>query len=344
MAYQVTLSPSGHTFTAEEGDLLLESGLQQGLGLPYGCKSGVCGSCKGKIISGEVSHGKAGDQALTAAERTEGITLLCCASARSDLSIELREIAGTSDFPVRVMPARVQSLTLAASDVMIAQLKLPANDPLRFVPGQYVDILLKDGQRRSFSIANAPQSGDFLELHIRRVPGGQFTEHVFSTMQPRDILRIEGPLGSFFLQDADQPIIFLAGGTGFAPIKAIIDDVVARNITRPIHLYWGAHSPEGFYLDTLAQTWAKQQRNFRYTPVVSGPAPNESWQGRRGLVHHALMDDYADLSGHQVYACGAPAMIGAAQTDLANLRALPASAFFSDAFTFFTAPAKGNSP
>lgn len=343
MTYQVTLRPSGNTFTAEEGALLLESGLNQGVALPYGCKSGVCGSCKGKVLSGEFSHGTAGDQALTASERAAGITLLCCATARSDLTVEIREIAGASDFPVKTMPARVQTMSFVAPDVVTLQLKLPANEHLRFRPGQYVDVLLRDGQRRSFSIANPPTNDEYLELHIRRVPGGQFTEHVFSTMKPRDILRIQGPLGSFFLQESDAPIIFLAGGTGFAPIKSMVEHAIRQKLLRPMHLYWGAHAPEGLYLDALARSWAAEHSHFHYVPVVSGPPPAEGWNGKTGLVHHALMDDFPDLSAHEVYACGAPAMIEAAREDLLGRCALPAAAFFADAFTFSTAPAKGNS-
>lgn len=345
MAYQVTLNPSGHTFSADEGTHLLEAGLNQGVSLPYGCKSGVCGSCKGKVISGQVSHGNADQHALTPDERAQGVTLLCCATAHSDLTIEIREIAGASDYPVKIMPARIQSMTTAAPEVMILRLKLPASDKLRFRPGQYVDILLRDGQRRSFSIANAPEDEEFMELHVRRVAGGQFTEQVFSSMKPRDILRLEGPLGSFFLQeDAAAPIIFLAGGTGFAPIKAIVEHAIKNDMTRPMHLYWGANTPDGLYLDALARSWAEDHANFRYTPVVAADPPPAGWTGRTGLVHEALMADYPDLSKHQVYACGGPAMVDAARIDLLGLCALPAEAFFADAFTFSTAPAQGIAP
>ena len=343
MTYQVTLNPSGHRFAVEENTVLLDAGLAQGIGLPYGCKSGVCGSCKAKVISGEVSHGATSEHALSATERAQGIALLCCASAHSDLTLEIREAGGNDDYPVKTMPARVQTMTLAAPGVMILQLKLPASDRLRFRPGQYVHVLLKDGQKRSFSIANAPQVEDTLELHIRQVPGGQFTEQVFSTMKPRDILRLEGPIGSFYLdEESTAPIIFLAGGTGFAPVKAMVEHAINRGLARPMHLYWGAGTPDGLYLDTLAKNWAERRPDFRYTPVVSGPIGN--WSGRSGLVHRALMDDYADLSGHHVYACGAPAMVDAARTDLVTQRALPDAAFFADAFTFSTAPARGTQP
>jgi len=339
MAHQVTLSPSQRSFSADENALLLETALQQGIGLPYGCKSGFCGSCKGKVLAGEVSHGKASEQALSDADRANGLTLLCCASAKSDLTIEIREVQGTADYPVKIMPARVSEILHAAPDVIVLQLKLPSSDAFRFRPGQYVDILLKDGQRRSFSIANPPHVQDRLELHIRHVPNGQFTEHVFKGMKPRDILRLEGPLGSFFLrEESSAPIILLAGGTGFAPIKSIVEYAIEHNVQRPMHLYWGANQPEGFYFDHLARDWACRIKGFRYTPVVLAGAAS-GWTGRIGLVHQALLADYADLSMHEVYACGAPAMIDAARSDLIGQRSLPASAFFADAFTFSTAPA-----
>lgn len=340
MAYQVTLSPSQHRFATEAGALLLESALDQAIGLPHGCKSGVCGACKGKVLAGEFSHGSASEFALTPAERAQGITLLCCASAHSDLTIEIREIQNSSDYPVKIFPARVQSMFAAAADVMILQLKLPASDKLHFRPGQYIDVLLKDGQRRSFSIANAPAVDDFIELHVKEVAGGRFTHHVFNGMKTRDILRLEGPLGSFHLdEDSAKPIILLAGGTGFAPIKAMVEYARQKRIERRIHLYWGAGTAEGLYLDELARQWAGSLPDFRYTPVISSNERLAGWTGRTGLVHQALIEDYHDLSAYQVYACGSPAMIAAARNELLTQRGLPDEAFFSDAFTFFTAPA-----
>jgi CDP-4-dehydro-6-deoxyglucose reductase len=343
MTYQVTLSPSQHTFLVDADAPLLESALHQAIGLPYGCKSGVCGACKGKVLSGAFSHGSASEYALSPSEREQGFTLLCCATAHTDLTIEIREIQSSADYPVKIMPARVQSMHLAAPDVMILQLKLPASEKLRFRPGQYIDILLKSGERRSFSIANAPHVGDVLELHVRQVTGGQFTGHVFNSMKARDILRLEGPLGSFYLhEDSTTPIILLAGGTGFAPIKAIVEDAIETRETRTrrsMHLYWGASDPAGLYLDELARQWAANEPWFRYTPVVSSNAVFPDWTGRTGLVHHVLMADYHDLSAHRVYACGSPAMIAAAKDDLLTQCGLTADAFFSDAFTFSPPPA-----
>lgn len=335
MPYQITLSPSQHRFTAEPDERLLDAGLKQGIGLPFGCKSGVCGACKAKVVSGEVVHRDANENVLTPAERAQGMALLCCASARSALTVEIREVEGVADFPVRVMPARIQSIEMAAPDVAVLILKLPVNENFRYRPGQYIDILLKDGLRRSFSIANANARDDGVELHVRRVKGGLFTEQVFTTLKARDILRIEGPLGSFYLREGDVPVVLLAGGTGFAPIKGIVEAAIAKGKSRPMHLYWGAQDLAGLYRHELAQTWARQYSWFRYTPVLSGPRPG-GWSGRSGLVHQAVMTDYPDLSGRQVYACGAPAMIAAARADLVRRCHLPDEAFFSDAFTFST--------
>lgn len=334
MPFQITLSPSMHRFTAEADERLLDAGLKQGIGLPFGCKSGVCGACKAKVLSGEVVHRDANENVLTPGERAQGMALLCCASARSSLTVAIREVEGVADYPVRVMPSRVQSIEMAAPDVAVLTLKLPVNENFRYRPGQYIDILLKDGLRRSFSIANANARDDGIELHVRRVTGGLFTEQVFTTLKVRDILRIEGPLGGFYLRESDAPVVLLVGGTGFAPIKGIVEAAIAARKSRPMHLYWGAHDLAGLYRHELALAWARQYPWFRYTPVLSG-AP-AGWSGRSGLVHHALMADHPNLAGYQVYACGAPAMIAAARGDLERRCQLPDEAFFSDAFTFST--------
>jgi CDP-4-dehydro-6-deoxyglucose reductase len=242
------------------------------------------------------------------------------------------------DIQVKKLPARVESLHRAAPDVMIMTLKLPTSERLQFLAGQYIDILLKDGRRRSFSLANPPHSDAFIELHIRHVPGGQFTDHVFGPMKVRDILRFEGPLGTFFLrEDSNKPIIFLAGGTGFAPIKSIIEHSLHQGLTRPMTLYWGARDEAGLYLRALAEQWAREVPGFRFVPVLS----EAQWGGRQGLVHEAVMADHPDLSGFEVYACGAPAMIEAARRDFVARCVLPADAFFADVFAY-AADGKGD--
>ncbi|HEX5127299.1 MAG TPA: CDP-6-deoxy-delta-3,4-glucoseen reductase, partial [Rhodocyclaceae bacterium] len=309
MSFEITLQPSGRQYIADADTTLLQAALDATLIIPYGCRDGACGSCKATILSGEIDHGKAPESTLPVSEREAGMALLCCAKARSNLAIEVRDVRSASDIPLRKLPCRVQSLNKPASDVAVLNIKLPANDTFRFIAGQYIDFLLADGKRRSFSIANPPHQAEALELHIRHVPGGHFTEHVFSAMKERDILRFEGPLGGFYLRQSDKPIIFLAGGTGFAPIKSIIEDIAHQTAEqtnrRPMILYWGSRDRAGLYAHALAEQWARELPNFRYVPVISDAIPAD-WQGRRGLAHQAIMQDLPDLSGYQVYACGAP--------------------------------------
>ncbi|MFT4173060.1 MAG: CDP-6-deoxy-delta-3,4-glucoseen reductase [Rhodocyclaceae bacterium] len=332
MSFQVTLKPSDRQFTADADSSVLQAALDAELILPYGCRDGACGSCKAKVLDGDIDHGKSPLTTLPEEERAAGVALLCCAHARSDLTIECRDVRSAHDIPLRKLPCRVQALVRAADDVIVARLKLPANDAFRFYAGQYIDFLLADGKRRSFSIANAPHDAESLEVHIRRVPGGHFTEHVFSSMKERDILRFEGPLGGFYLRESAKPIVFLAGGTGFAPIKSIVEDMIHTGNTRPAVLYWGARDRAGLYQHELAEAWARSVPNFRYVPVISDATTG--WDGRQGLVHRAVADDLPDLSGHQVYACGSPAMVDAARRDFETACGLPDGEFFADAFTF----------
>lgn len=334
MAFRITLQPSGHAFEAKAGDSLLQAALDAGFTLPYGCRNGACGSCKGKVLSGQVDDSDAEPHALTDEDRQAGLTLFCCAYPRSDLELEVREVAATRDIPVKVLPCRVQQMDLVAPDVMVLKLKLPANERLQFLAGQYVEFLLKDGQRRAFSIANAPHDDDMIELHVRHVPGGVFTEHVFHAMKAREILRFEGPLGTFFLREnSPKPIIFIAGGTGFAPMKSVIEHAMHSRLDRPMSFYWGARDRAGLYLPELPEKWAATYPRFRYVPVLSEPQAEDQWTGRTGLVHQAVLEDHPDLSGVQVYACGAPAMIEAVKADLVA-RGLPAEEFYADAFSF----------
>lgn len=332
MSRQITIQPSGHVFRAEDGETVLEAALREGYMLPYGCRNGACGSCKGKVVEGEIDHGNPQDIALPAAERDLGMALFCQASPRSDLVIECREIGAVKDIPVKILPCRVQSLDLVAPDVMRIRLRLPAAERLQFLAGQYIDILLKDGSRRSLSMANPPHDDNLLELHLRNY-GGPFSTQVFSQMKEKDILRFEGPLGSFYLhEDSDKPVVLIAGGTGFAPIKAIVEHALHNRIRRPMMLYRGARHAVDLYLNELPERWLRES-GIAYIPVLSDAAPEEGWQGRHGLVHHAVMEDLPDLSGHEVYACGAPAMINAARLDLCTRCGLPESAFYADAFT-----------
>jgi CDP-4-dehydro-6-deoxyglucose reductase len=337
MSHQITVQPSGRNFTAEPDETLLDAALRQGLTLPYGCKDGACSACKGNIVSGRVDHGKSQPHALTDAEKAEGKALYCCARAESDLVIECKQMTLASDIPVKTLPSRIEKLERLAPDVIELHLRLPSSERLQFWAGQYIDILLKDGKKRSYSLANAPHDDEFLQLHIRHVPGGLFTEQVFSTMKARDILRFNGPHGSFYLrEDSDKPVILLAGGTGFAPVKAIVEHAIAEKCSRPLCIYWGAKARIDLYQHALAEAWAAANANVKYVPVLSEPAAGDAWTGRTGFVHQAVVEDFPDLSGYQVYACGSPVMIDAAREDFVAQCRLPDEEFFADAFTFAT--------
>ena len=334
MTFQITVQPSGHQFACEADETVLSAAIRAGVGLPYGCKNGACGSCKGRVITGAVEHKAHQQRALSDDEKAQGFSLFCCATTTADLVIEAREVTGSSDYPVRKMPSRVASIERVAPDVAVVTLQLPANEALAYRAGQYIEFLLRDGKRRSYSMASAPSLEGPLTLHIRYMAGGLFTEQVFNTMKERDILRFEGPHGSFFLrEESDKPIVMLASGTGFAPIKALVEHMIHLKSSRPVSLYWGGRRPLDLYMHALCEEWASSLPNFRYVPVVSHAFPDDHWTGRTGYVHAAVMDDIADLSGYQVYACGAPVVVDAARADYVAKRQLPPDEFFADAFT-----------
>lgn len=335
MSFQISLQPGGQQFPIQPDQTVLEAALAAGFVVPYGCRDGACGACKAHIDEGVIDQGSVSASALSDAERAAGQALLCRAQALTDLSVTVRSLSRAGDLPIKKLPCRVQSIEHAADDVAVLKVKLPASEQFRFSPGQYIDFILDGGRRRSFSIANAPGAADHLELHIRRIEGGSFTGHVFDAMKPRDILRFEGPLGTFgWSTAASTPAVLMAGGTGFAPLKSMIEALIAAGTTRPMTLYWGARTREGLYMDALAREWEQTLPDFRYIPVLSEAHDDDNWTGRTGLVHHAVMADLQDLSAHEVYACGAPAMIDAARTDFLRDCRLPAESFHADAFTF----------
>ncbi|HKQ27279.1 MAG TPA: CDP-6-deoxy-delta-3,4-glucoseen reductase [Burkholderiales bacterium] len=333
--HKVTVRPSGHSFDVEESESVLTAALRHDLILPYGCRNGACGSCKGKIIEGQVDYGVYQRKALTDEEKAQGKALFCQARPLTDLVVEARSIAAAKDIQVKTLPCRVHKIERLADDVIVLSLRLPANERLQFLAGQYIEFLLKDGSRRSFSMGNAPHDDEFVQLHVRHVPGGQFTDHVFGKMKERDILRFEGPLGTFFLrEDSSKPIVFVASGTGFAPIKSIIEHTLRKGPTRPMVLYWGARRPKDLYMHELPQKWAAEHPlYFSYVPVVSEALPEDRWSGRTGFVHRAVMQDFPDLSAHQVYACGVPVMVDAARRDFTQQCGLSEEEFFADSFT-----------
>lgn len=332
MPHQVTIKPSDHVFTVADGETILEAALREGFVIAYGCRNGACGTCKGRVIAGAVDYGNYQEHALPDADRRLGMALFCQARPLTELVVECREIGAVRDIQVRTLPCRVQRMERLAPDVMRLELRLPASERLQFLAGQYVDILMKDGARRSLSMANAPHDDAVLQLHLRNY-GGPFSEHVFNRMKEKDILRFEGPLGTFFLrEDSDKPVILLASGTGFAPIKAIVEHALHQGVARGMTLYWGGRRRADIYMNALAEQW-QHGHGIRYVPVLSEPGAEDAWTGRTGFVHRAVMEDFPDLSEHQVYACGAPAMVEAAHRDFTAQCGLPEDEFYSDAFT-----------
>ena len=332
MAFRVEVEPSGRRFTAENGETVLDAALRQGVLLPYNCRGGTCGSCKGKLIAGRVSYEESLPSGISPGERALGLELFCQARAESDLRIAVREVDAAANIPVRTLPCRVVHLERLTEDVVRLSLKLPDTERLQFLAGQYIEFLLADGRRRPFSLANPPHDDRYLELHIRHIPGGSFTDYVFSQLKEKTLFRVHGPLGTFFLrEDSERPIILMAGGTGFAPVKAMVEHALHRGMQRPLHVYWGARAATGLYLDRLVRSWAEAYPQVRYVPVLS--EPEAGWTGATGRVHEAVLRDFPELSGHEVYASGPPAMVYAGR-DAFLARGLPEDQMFSDAFEF----------
>ncbi len=332
--FQITVQPSARSFSANPDEPILAAAIRQGIGLPYGCKDGACGSCKCKKLQGTVVHGTHQAKALSADEEAAGYILTCCGVPHTDVVLESRQVTDESAFPIKKMPSRVTTLVKKSHDVMLLTLQLPANDTFRYHAGQYVEFILRDGARRSYSMANAPHNGPGVELHIRHMPGGKFTDHVFSAMKEKEILRVEGPYGSFYLrEDSTKPMVLLASGTGFAPIKAVIEHMQHKGVTRPATLYWGGRRPEDLYLNDWVQAQLAVMPNLKYVPVISNALPEDNWSGRTGFVHRAVLQDFPDLSGHQVYACGAPIVVDSARAEYTAQAGLPPEEFYADAFT-----------
>ena len=338
MTFQVTVLPSERSFSTLPGEVILAAGIRQGIGLPYGCKDGACGSCKCKKLEGTVTHGAHQSKALSAEEEANGYILTCCAIPHTDVVLESRQVGSSDAFPIKRMPTRVASLEKKSADVMIVKLQLPASDTLQYFAGQYIEFILRDGARRSYSMANAPHTLEAgapkLELHVRHMPGGKFTDHVFGAMKEKEIQRIEGPFGSFYLREvSDKPIILVASGTGFAPIKAILENMQHKGILRPVAFYWGGRRPADLYMDDWVKAQLALMPNLRYIPVISDALPEDGWMGRTGFVHRAVMADVPQLADFQVYACGAPIVVESAHADFVAMCGLPDEEFYADSFT-----------
>lgn len=332
MSYTVKLFPAGESFTVESGEPVLSAALRAGLNLPHSCRGGSCLSCSARIIEGSVSYPDGEPAALNEEERVAGKALLCQAAAESDLVVEARSVEVPGNVRIRRLPCRVHKLELLTADVMSVHLRLPGFEPFEFLAGQYVDILLTGGGRRSFSIASPPHDAELIELHVRRVPGGRFTEYVFGSMKERALLRLEGPLGQFYLrEDADRPRIMVAGGTGYAPIKAMLRHAFHEGIECPVDFYWGVRTPADFYDADTIRSWDRP--GFRHIPVISEPDDDVPWDGRTGFVHDAVLADCPDLSSFDVYAAGPPVMIEAIRQGFCAA-GLPEDRLFFDSFDY----------
>lgn len=335
MAFDVTIQPSGHQFEVEDDETVLEAGLRQGFAFPYGCRNGACGSCKGRVLSGEVDHGPRLPPGITEAELADGMALFCQAVPVDDLEIEVREIGAARDIEVKTLPCRVAALNRLAHDVMELRIQLPARERLQFLAGQYLDILLKGGERRSYSLANAPHDDEQLILHVKYVAGGRFSAHVFEEMQPKALLRIEGPLGQFFVdEESPRPRLFVGGGTGFGPLKGMLDHLAQEGLDRPHHLFWGARDAAGIYApEWLAAMSAAEPEHFRFTPVLSDHPQDEAagFAARAGWPHEAVLAEYPDLSGFDVYMAGPPPMVHAAR-EAFRAAGLPPEQLYYDSF------------
>ncbi len=329
MSFTVRVMPSGREFAVESDETILDGALRNGLAFPYGCRGGACGACKAKLLEGAVSYADE-PMGLSEEDLADNQSLLCVATATSDLTVEIKEVGAVEEIPVRTMPTKVASMERLNDEVMSLHLTLPESERLQYLAGQYVEFILEDGRRRAFSIANAPHDDATLEFHIRHIEGGEFTSHVFDDMSKGEILRIEGPLGTFFLrEDSERPIIMLATGTGFGPVKGIVEHAIAEHSHRRIYIYWGARTEDGLYMHDLAQKWAAENANIEYRPVLS--QPEEGWDGRKGYVQDAVLADFDDLSGFELYACGHPQMVHSAKAALAE-KGLEGDHCYSDAF------------
>jgi NAD(P)H-flavin reductase/ferredoxin len=332
MSYEIRIEGTDVKFDAEVGQTVLDAAARHGIEMPYSCRKGACGNCKGRVLSGELVVGTGGgghEAGINAPDEH----LFCRAQPASDLLIQPRAWHRIDPDARKTYAATVFRNQLVASDVSILHLRFPAGVRARFAAGQYLEVLAPDGQRRAFSMANAPHENDGIQLHIRHMPGGGFTSSVVPGLAKGDVLQVELPHGDFYLrEDSDRPLLFIAGGTGFAPVKSIIDHVIKRGIERPMTLFWGARDPTGLYAAEVVKKWLRQCPSLRYEPVISDPVDASAWSGRRGFVHQAVLESFDSVKDFDVYTCGAPIMVQAVRTALEDQRELPPTQFFSDSF------------
>ncbi|MDH5425352.1 MAG: CDP-6-deoxy-delta-3,4-glucoseen reductase [Gammaproteobacteria bacterium] len=334
MSFNITLQPSGHEFAANDGESVLTAGLNHGLSLPYGCRNGACGACKGTIVSGEVDYGERNTSCLSEDDKAAGVILCCQAQPKTDVMINVKELSSAAEIKPKIMPARVIKLHKLSHDVMQLELKLPDSQRMQFLAGQYIEVLLKGGKRRAFSIANAPHQDDVIILQIRHVPDGYFSNHVFDEMQEKALLRIEGPFGGFYLrEETERPVIMLGGGTGYAPLNGMLEHAHSLEMKNQFHLFCGVRAKRDIYMQDQVAALTKKMSNLNFTAVLSDPEAADNWSGETGYVHETVLNQFADLSGFDIYMSGPPPMVNAAKAAFMKQGAVE-DQMFSDAFEY----------
>jgi len=334
MSFNITLQPSGHEFKIKEDQSILDAALEHGLSLPYGCRNGACGSCAGQIVNGDVDYGDRNTSCLNDDDKAAGKVLCCQARATSDMVINVKEISSTAEIKPKIMPARVTKLVKLSHDVMQLELKLPESQRMQFLAGQYIEVLLKGGKRRAFSIANAPHQDDVIILQIRHVPDGYFSGHVFDEMKEKALLRIEGPFGSFFLREEEKrPIIMIGGGTGFAPLNGMLEHAHSLEMKNDFHLFNGVRAKRDIYMQEQIDGLLAKMPALNSTVVLSDPEEGDNWEGATGFVHETVLKQFEDLSGFDIYMSGPPPMVNAAKEAFLKQGANQ-DQMYSDAFEY----------
>jgi NAD(P)H-flavin reductase/ferredoxin len=326
MTYDVRVAGTEIVFPCEPDEAVLDAAERAGFVIPYSCRKGVCSTCQGGLTAGTADvRGRGG------IEGPAEDVLLCRTRPRSDLQIAPHRIARREPQVRRTLTAKVHKIIYQADDVAVLALRFPTGVRVKFRAGQYLTVTLPDGDTRNYSMANPPHRNDGVLLHVRRVPGGRFSGEILDGLAKGDTLQVELPFGEFCIDAQSQrPVLLVVTGTGFAPVRSIVEDQIRRGADRPMHLYWGARKEADLYQADVATTWAATHGWFSFTPVLSDP--EAGWTGRTGHVHRAVLADVPDLRGHDVYACGNPAMTAAVHDEFAHIGGLPPDRCFSDAF------------